>query len=107
MPQIAPLPSVGKISGRFDVLIGLGILFAICFYVPNENASQSLAEWCREYVGVFIWMPLGVLIAIIVACFIWATFYIRCPKCGGRIRSGRSLSERRTVLYLCKKGEIL
>jgi hypothetical protein len=107
MPHIAPLPSVAKISGRFHVLIGLGILFAIGFYLPNENASQSLADWCRDSIGIFVWAPLGVLIASIIACFMWTTFCIRCPKCAGRIRWGRSLSERRTVLYPCAKCDIL
>ena len=106
MPQIVPLPGVGKISRRFQVLIVLGILSAVCFYFPEEHASQSLADWCQEWVGILIWAPLGVLVASFIAFGIWTTFCIRCPKCGGRIRAGH-LSERRTVLYPCARCDIL
>ena len=110
MPQIKLLPDgrkISKIRGRFEVLIGVGFFCALCFYFPMENASQSLAEWCRETIGFLVWAPLGVLIAIIIACFLWSTLCIRCPTCNGRIRSGRSLSDRRTLLYPCARCDIV
>jgi hypothetical protein len=106
MPQVIPLPRIGKINENFQVLTGFGMLLNLCFYIPEEHSTQSVAASCRESIGIFVWAPLAALIAIIIGYIIWATFFIRCPKCTGRIRSG-NLSDRRTLLYPCTRCDIL
>jgi hypothetical protein len=100
------LRGMSKISERFTISIGVGIFLAVCFYLPEENSTQSLADSCRASIGFVVWVPLGVLLAIIISFGIWTTFCIRCPQCRGLIRS-RASSDRRTLLYPCRKCEIL
>ena len=106
MPKTIPLPGVKKVSESFSGLIGVGMLLALCFYFPGEHSTHSLVDSCREWIGFLVWVPLGVLLATLISFGIWATLSIRCPQCGCLIRSG-GLSDRRTVLYPCKKCEVL
>lgn len=106
MPKTIPLPGVKKVSQSLSALISVGMLLALCFYIPEEHSTRSLADSCRERIGFVIWVPLGVLLTLLISFGIWAKFFIRCPQCGGLINS-TGLSDRRTVLYKCKKCEVL